>query len=52
MRPILPNTKPELIKIRDTLNDLVKIVSEIKSMLKPTSTTPHESDNRYGEIDG
>tara|TARA_R100001591_G_C4302588_1_gene170757 strand:- start:372 stop:521 length:150 start_codon:yes stop_codon:yes gene_type:complete len=49
MRPILPNTKPELIKIRETLNDLVEIVSEIKSMLKPNRTIPNES---YGEIDG
>tara|TARA_R100000657_G_C4595307_1_gene52859 strand:- start:318 stop:467 length:150 start_codon:yes stop_codon:yes gene_type:complete len=49
MRPILPNTKPELIKIRETLNDLVEIVSEIKSMLKSNRTIQNES---YGEIDG
>ena len=35
MKPIYQNPKPELKKIRETLDELVKSVSEIKSILQP-----------------
>ena len=33
MKPIIPNTKPELKKIRETLDELTKSVDEIKKIL-------------------
>ena len=33
MKPIIPNPKPELKKIRETLDELVKSVTEIKEIL-------------------
>jgi len=33
MRPIVPNTKPELKKIQDAITELTKVVNEIKTIL-------------------
>ena len=46
MKPITPNTKPELKKIRETLVELTNSVNEIKSIL--TATEPlHQIENMY-----
>ena len=33
MKPIIPNPKPELKKIRETLDELTKSVNDIKEIL-------------------
>ena len=38
MKPIIPNTKPELKKIRETLDELTKSVDEIKKILTGVDT--------------
>jgi hypothetical protein len=38
MKPIIPNPKPELKKIRETLDDLTKSVDEIKKILTGTNS--------------
>ena len=43
MKPIYQNTKPELKKIRETLDELVKSVSEIKSILQPQNLQKMEN---------
>ena len=46
MKPITPNVKPELKKIRETLELLTESVNEIKSIL--TVTEPlHQIENMY-----
>jgi len=46
MKPITPNVKPELKKIRETLELLTKSVNEIKSIL--TVTEPlHQIEHMY-----
>ena len=45
MKPIIPNPKPELKKIRETLDELVKSVTEIKNILQPESI--HQIENMY-----
>ena len=41
----MPNPKPELKKIRETLDELVKSVTEIKNILQPESI--HQIENMY-----
>ena len=46
MKPITPNVKPELKKIRETLELLTESVNEIKSIL--TVTEPlHQMEHMY-----
>jgi len=46
MKPITPNVKPELKKIRETLELLTESVNEIKSIL--TVTEPlHQIEHMY-----
>ena len=46
MKPITPNTKPELKKIQEALVELTKSVDEIKSIL--TVTEPlHQIEHMY-----
>jgi len=45
MKPITPNTKPELKKIRDTLDELTKSVNDIKEIL--IGTDVHKIGDMY-----
>ena len=45
MKPIIPNTKPELKKIRETLDELTKSVDEIKKIL--TGTDAKKMEDMY-----
>jgi len=45
MKPIIPNTKPELKKIRETLDELTKSVDEIKKIL--TGTDSQKIEDMY-----
>jgi len=46
MKPITPNVKPELKKIRETLELLTQSVNEIKSILLVTEPV-HQIENMY-----
>ena len=37
MKPIVPNPREELKQIRTAINELTKVVGEIKSLLQPES---------------
>tara|TARA_E500000331_G_C16601941_1_gene432120 strand:+ start:162 stop:338 length:177 start_codon:yes stop_codon:yes gene_type:complete len=45
MKPIYQNPKPELKKIRESLEELAKSVTEIKNILQPESI--HQIENMY-----
>ena len=45
MKPIVPNPREELKQIRTAINELTKVVGEIKSLLQPESI--HQQENMY-----
>ena len=45
MNPIVPNPREELKQIRTAINELTKVVGEIKSLLQPESI--HQQENMY-----
>ena len=45
MKPIVPNPREELKQIRTAINELTKVVGEIKSLLQPESV--HQQENMY-----
>ena len=45
MKPIVPNPREELKQIRTAINELTKVVGEIKSLLQPESI--HHQENKY-----
>ena len=45
MKPIVPNPREELKQIRTAINELTKVVGEIKSLLQPESI--HQQEHMY-----